>query len=83
MYAGYVPEGEGHSGNPGYSSAVSVVAPISGSLRFDFWCQKIVNGQPIGVRKEQYVITAGRLRISVSRVAERYLLAILLPKTIN
>ena len=61
-WIGYVPEGEGHSGSPecftrvrGHivthgtcSSAVRMVASISGSLRFDFWCQSIFNGKPKG-----------------------------------
>jgi pimeloyl-ACP methyl ester carboxylesterase len=57
-----------------------VVAPISGSLRFDFWCEKIVNGKPIGVRKEQSLQSAA-CKLFVSRFAQRCLL--FKPKTIN
>ena len=43
--------GEGSSGNPGFSSDVSFVMPISGELRYDAFCEgglDPVSGEPLG-----------------------------------
>lgn len=37
-FLGFVPVSEGNSGNPGFSSNVSVILPISGALAFDTAC---------------------------------------------
>merc|ERR1712216_1095675 len=43
MYHGYVADaqGEGESGNPGYSSQVRVEIPVSGQLRAQAYCGQI------------------------------------------
>lgn len=48
LYIGYVKDaaGEGHSGNPGFSSAVRVAVPISGELKSQAFCKIDGAGKP-------------------------------------
>ena len=49
LYVGYVKNasGLGHSGNPGYSSAVRAIVPVSGELKAKAFCAGLYpNGQP-------------------------------------
>lgn len=49
LFVGYVATGEGQSGNPGFSSDVGVVLPISGELAYDAFCKGISSsGIPYG-----------------------------------
>jgi acetyl esterase/lipase len=51
LFYGYADraQGEGKSGNPGYSSKVKLVIPISGELRYDAFCKSIdASGEPVG-----------------------------------
>eukprot|EP00729_Bicosta_minor_P000488 gene488-10260_t len=50
LFMGYVADvGEGDSGNPGFSSAVSLVAPVSGELKYDAFCKGLdAHGNPFG-----------------------------------
>jgi acetyl esterase/lipase len=51
LFYGYADraQGEGKSGNPGFSSKVKLVMPISGELRYDAFCKSIdASGEPVG-----------------------------------
>ena len=54
LFYGYAARaaGEGKSGNPGFSSAVRTVIPISGELAYDAFCSSIdpTTGEPLGCK---------------------------------
>lgn len=52
LFLGYVSRAqpEGHSGNPGWSSAVAGVVAISGELKCQGFCSAVVAGRPVGCK---------------------------------
>jgi acetyl esterase/lipase len=65
LFVGYVDVGEGSSGNPGWPSDVRAVMPISGGLRFRFFCAGLdAAGEAYGCRSGSWDHVADIARAS-------------------